>query len=622
MTKIVAVDIETTGLDPWRDKITCIGVYRPEKSGVLRDECLDSVANIKDAVVGHNFKFDQKFLTAAGYPVDSWEHCTQLMAHICTDKVPDSYLEWYEALRQEENKKLPHGVTHRQAGRLSLKVLAPYFLGVEPFWEDPSNHDNDAYVLKDCKYTYDLFVFFKAKLEEQGSWEFYRKVFNWNKMLFRMEMRGIELNLEQLDAVKAEYEDLKETYYSELQRIWKTQINEYAELSYAVLDEKYSQMLDAAILKAKTEEAKQKATVRYTALKSAAKAKVEPLNLASSAQMQWLLGERLKYNIIGDEQKPSTKKSVLNRLSKEGKEDVKTYLKWRDAEKVLTMYLPTYRELQVDGVIHPTFNPTGTRTGRLSSSEPNMQQVPSKLYKLFKPRNGKVFGQHDLAGIEAALIALYSNDKNLFEILQKGESIHDHNSITFFGLKCNPAEVAEKYAKERRTSKTIGFALFYGAGFRRIKEAFLQNGYMISDKEAKNKLAAFKEYYSGAAQFHAEVSELFEAGETVHNLFGRPIKIQPWENAFMNGFNTLIQSSASDLNIRACEKAESEWIKQGLDAAPLLLVHDFILAEYSEQDAEKADKILVDAMTNFKLTNDHGTIQLRVDGGIGHEWKK
>ena len=90
----------------------------------------------------------------------------------------------------------------------------------------------------------------------------------------------------------------------------------------------------------------------------------------------------------------------------------------------------------------------------------------------------------------------------------------------------------------------------------------------------------------------------------------------------MTGFNTLIQSSASDLNIQAGYLASQEWKKDGLDCKILLFVHDFILAEVKEDQAEQADKILVDKMTGFVLKNSIGRIELKVDGGISNVWSK
>lgn len=619
---IISVDIETTGLSPWRESITCVGTWTPDTSKVYRDN-YQNLNRIDQEVVGQNFKFDLKFLEKINVNlVDQYTWDTQIMAHICTDKIPDSWLEVYEFRRRQANKKLPQGVSHRQAGRYSLKTLAPYFLGIEPFWETPGNHDNDEYVLKDCEYTYRLYEVLRKKLEDQGSIDFYHRVLGWNKMLFQMEMKGIELDFDALDKTKEEYAEIRSRLEADIRGQWREEFERYFNTQAESVLADYSQKMQAAIDRLKDKSKTDGTIKRYTKLRDNALAKIEPFNLASSAQMMWLLRDELGYDVTDMEGNESTKKSVLNKLMKEGKQDVAKYLEWRDADKVLTMYLPTYNDLHSEGVIHPSFNIAGTRTGRLSCSDPNLQQVPSKLYGLFKPREGYKFVQYDLSGIEAALIALYSGDKNLFQVLKNGHSIHDYNTITFFDLDCDPSEVKAKYPKMRQTSKTIGFALFYGAGFKRIKEAFLQNGYPITDAEAKSKLKKFREFYSGATDFHKNITDVFESGEVVRNLFGRPIKIQEWESAYMNGFNTLVQSSASDLNVRACEKAYNQWLKEDVECWPLLLIHDAIIAEASSGHAERASEILKSCMTDFTLETEHGKIQLEVEGGVADKWEK
>lgn len=619
---VISVDIETTGLSPWRDSITCVGFWSPALEGVLRNN-YNKLTEFNEEIVGQNFKFDLKFLAKNGIDLlDNYKWDTQIMAHICTKKIPDEWLEIYEFRRRKANQKLPQGVSHRKAGRYSLKTLAPYFLGVDPFWETPGNHDNDEYVLKDCEYTYRLYEVFRRHLEKQGSIEFYHRVLNWNKMLYRMEMKGIALDFDSLEQTKREYAEIRDNLEKEIRGQWKEQFEDYFAMQAEEVIAKYDHKMQVAVDKLKDKSKAPGTAQRYEKLKQKALDKIETFNLSSSSQMMWLLRDKLGYDVTDMEGNESTKKSVLNKLMKAGHQDVKKYLEWRDAEKVLTMYLPTYDELHNQGIINPTFNIAGTRTGRLSCSEPNLQQVPSKLYKLFKPRPGYKFVQYDLSGIEAALIALYSGDKNLYKILDEGHSIHDYNTITFFNLDCHPSEVKQLYPKERQTSKTIGFALFYGAGFKRIKEAFLTNGYPITDAEAKKKLNEFRKFYAAATEFHKYITDVFEAGQTVHNLFGRPIKIQEWESAYMNGFNTLVQSSASDLNIRACERAEEEWNRKGLDCRPLLLIHDCIVAEAKTENSTQCARILENCMTDFTLESDNGIINLEVEGGVSDKWEK
>jgi DNA polymerase I-like protein with 3'-5' exonuclease and polymerase domains len=171
---------------------------------------------------------------------------------------------------------------------------------------------------------------------------------------------------------------------------------------------------------------------------------------------------------------------------------------------------------------------------------------------------------------------------------------------------------------ERKCAKTIGFACFYGAGWRRIKLAFQSAGFILTEKESKEKLASLKSYYLEAFAFHKEITEVFEAGETVFNLLGRPITLQPHENPYMQGFNTLIQSSASDLNLEACFRFQSP----GLDIHPLLVIHDCVMAEALEYLATEAASVLETCMTSFNLNSVNGKIKLRVEGGVSDKWEK
>lgn len=632
MKPVLALDIETSGLDPWRDQIFMVGVYDGDTYSCLREpfqlrNLLNTVYKDHD-IVGHRTDFDIKFLLVQGWITkDDLKgrliNDTRIIGSLLKKRVPQTFLEWYESERKLLNKSLPKGQSHREGSPLSLKVMAPWYLKVPPFWETPGNHNDESYNEKDCLYTWRLFQELAPRLESEGSWDFYLKLLQWQDMLMNMEMRGIRIDLDELDKVEQEYKLKRDHLKNKLDEIWSDARTQYHNNQILEMKAKYCEMAEAQCAK-RGLEYDQKIHDRYRGLFQKAVEKIEPFNYSSPAQMAWLLRDYLGLDIENSEGEESTGKAVLNKLASEGREDIKTYLEWREADKVLTMYLPTYRELQVDGVIHPSFNLTGTRTGRTSSSGPNLQQVPPKLYRLFRPRAGFKFVQYDLSGIEAALIALYSGDKRLYEILEKGESIHDHNAKALFNLECEISEVSKLHPQERKCAKTIGFACFYGAGWRRIQLAFASAGFPISERDAKEKLKSLKAYYPEAFQFHKEITETFESGETVINLLGRPINLQPHENPYMQGFNTLIQSSASDLNLEACYrfyKEFSDW-RHLERAAPLLVIHDCIMAEATSQYAPLSAKSLEKYMTNFNLESVNGKIQLRVEGGISDNWEK
>lgn len=625
MKPILSLDIETSGLSPWTDKIFMCGLYDGKQYTCVRQghqlrNLLGTLYKDHD-LVGQNSQFDIKFLLVQ----QGWLtrpdlegrtiHDTKILGSLVRNRVPKEFLDRYEVMRKEVNKSLPHGVSHREGSYLSLKVMAPWYLKVPPFWETPGAYDNEDYNMKDCLYTYKLYQLLAPRVRAEGSWEFYMKMLGWSEMIREMEIRGISIDLKELDKVEAEYTEKRNYLKNKLDELWADARGTYQADQEIKIINHYDEMKTKALAKAKDIN---KCLLRYGKLTREAMARIEPFNYSSPKQMAWLLKDYLGLDITNMEGEDSTGKAVLNKLAQDGREDIKTYLEWREADKVLTMYVPTYRELQVNGVIHPSFNLTGTRTGRTSSSSPNLQQVPSKLYRLFRPRPGFRFIQYDLSGIEAALIALYSGDKRLYEILEKGESIHDHNAKAMFGLECAVSEISTKHPRERKTVKNIGFACFYGAGWKRISQVFAAGGFPISDNEAKEKLKLLKSYYPEVFTYHKKITEDFEQGKTVINALGRPINLQPHDNPYMQGFNTLIQSSASDLNIEACY----EFWEPDADPQPLLVIHDCIVAEAPSNQSGEAAYVLKHVMTNFKLESINGPIQLRVEGGVNDHWAK
>lgn len=628
--KILVIDIETTGLDPWRDEILMVGLYDGETYTCCRtkDQFVQALARYDQAhwtLCGHNFAFDVRFLI-----VKQWlneiprMHCTQLLAHTFSTKVPKDYLENYELRRKELNKTLPHGVTHRQGKGLSLKVLAPYFLEVEPFWETPGNYDNEEYNRKDCEYTYRLYQYINARLTTQEGQFYEERMLPWSRMLLEATLRGIGMNAWRLDTMAAEAAKHEHELSQELDKVWADAHKAYHEMGVRALNVKYQEMAAKALEKAKIKDPFRTAA-KYNNLLASATGKLDKrINYDSPKQMLWLLKDHLGLNVtkIDDEEEESTGKAVLHQLASQGRQDIATFLEWRKQQKVLTGFLPTYLTLMVNGRLHPTFNLTGTRTGRTSSSKPNLQQVPPGLYSLFQPTKDFEFIQYDLSGIEAALIALYSDDKTLYDIISSGTSIHDHNTKVLFGFKDPVEKIKELYPKQRQTVKNVGFACFYGAGANRIETVFKTAGFMIDKAEAKKMLNRLKKEYSGVFSFHKEITEVFEAKEQVSNLLGRPLVIPEREDCYMRGFNSLIQSSASDLNLHAGYKASNLWRAQGIDAHALLFIHDCIVAEARSAQAGAAERILVDSMTSYNLECKWGKIKLGVEGGRGQEWKK
>lgn len=631
MKNIVALDIETTGLDFNRDQITVVGVWNENGGEVFRDlwdlqEYIDAHVRMGYGFIGHNFKFDLKFLWRNGVdlPITAWVGDTELMSGASLVKPSPDYLERYEEKRREENKKLPKGVSHRKAGKHRLKVLAPYWLKVKPFWENPAEHDNDEYVLKDCEYTYELYKKLNEKLGEDELKFYDSKLMRWAKMLVRAEYAGIALDLDRLEELKQQSAIAAARSKLKLDAMWADHYKTWRDKEAAKLKESSDKRRDAYIAKLKDKSKAPNAKARYDASLQKKIEELPAFNLDSPTQLLWLLKTQCKYNVktvdTGDE---STDKSVLQSLAAQGHEDIAALLEYREHRKLATSFFPTYKELAYKGRIHPNFRITGTRTGRLSCSDPNLQQVPSGLHEIFVSDPDGLLATFDESAVEARLIAEYSCDETLIMICNKDWSIHDYNTkeIFFEGeIHCDINEVKKRYPAERAVSKTVGFALFYGAGWRRIMFAALSAGYVWSEKKCKAILARFKEKYAGAFIFKREILDpVLERGEYVLNFMGRPVSIPEKKDVYMKGFNTLIQSSASDMVVESATRTLEEIDRRGINGGVRILVHDEIVTQIpSGREGDEVLDIIKQSMVNYNTNY----VNFEVEGGAHKAWVK
>lgn len=609
-------------------------MWSPEGSCVYREDYSTLLEDIQERnlyFIGHNLSFDIKQIHfhlgehVATAIRDRWLHDTQIMSHVCTDKIPTEWLVQYNAQRIELNKELPKGYMHRTGTPNSLKTLAPYWLKVPAFWEDPTDHNNDDYVLKDCEYTYRLAAKLLAQLTSLGEDTFYlERMIPWANFLLECELKGIQLDTNALQDLKREKEQKLVELKNILDDKWLPAYCNFHTIQTAEVFKKYDEMMLLAQEKSKdkSEERKEQLRSKYASLLKKSLSKLEPFNLDSPKQMLWLLKDYFQLNVLNFEGKESTGVEVLERLAGEGREDIRLYLEYRGVEKILTSFLPTYEELAINGNIHAHLNITGTRTGRLSCSDPNLQQVPAELYKVFKARDGYSFINYDLEAIEAKLIALFAQEPELYHIIQSGESFHDHNAITFFSLDCAPSEVKAKYPIERYCAKTVGFALCYGAGSNRLINTFTAGGFPVNGQLASEMLTRFHEKYENVKLFHRAFTRDAASGDVHYNIFGRPIRIQDPEDAYMTAFNTLVQSTASDINLNVAYRTQQRINELDLDAQVLLLVHDMIMIEAKDDVVKQVEQLLKEQYAKIKLSGPLGPIEITASGGIGKKWEK
>lgn len=605
--KILSVDIETAcgidcgltlskcfsakhGLIPHENRITVIGTWGPEEDDrrVFRGEDIGGVFSTflrkkcegeGYRLLGQNFSFDLKVLSYhlhnyTGSYLDYWGHDTQLLAYVMTQKIPEWWLKQYNDVRQELNKELPKGISHRKASKHSLKTLAPYFLDdVEPFWEDPTNHDSDDYVLRDCEYTYRLHEELLRKASPEEVTFYYDKQLPWAKELLKAELRGAPVDMVAMNKEK------------KVQAIIAQEKEALVRKQWGISDD---------------------------------------FNLNSPKQLLELFQSR-GYDATTYDGKDSTDKEVLNKLVEQGHADVETFLDYRKASKLVSTYFPSYERYVVNGRIHASFNSTGTRTGRISSSDPNLQNQPPVTRKFFRATEGKILITRDLSGVEPVLMAYYSHDPSLLEIVLDPEQ-NFHSAVTplvFPYVDCPNKDVKKLFKKERDVTKTADLAIFYGSGARRLHQIMTKAGfadYTLAD--CKYIVKKLRSHFSGVWQFKEALDEELQAGSTIYNLLGRPVKIDDPDDVYMKGFNRLIQGSGSDIVMEAIRRYNAWAALECPESQVILTVHDEIVVEAPEDRAEECDAKLDFFMIDFDLTREGVAVKLETEGMISKTWEK
>lgn len=636
-TRLLGLDIETAcnvgctsecdhALDQNRNRITLIAVTDGgELNKVWHGE--DAVSefvlwcndNPTAGFTAHAGKFDFKNIIhhaggqQAASLLDRWKYDSSLLAFTHTEKIPDNWLTDYEAKRQELNKARS-GMKHREAGKHSLKTLAPYFLGVDAFWEPETGHDDIEYVLKDAKYCLELTHFFLSKVPQRAVDFFSNYQLPWAKHLSLMELRGITIDEEELERQWKNTEQTLQRTARGMQDQWANYFKLWNDLQVRDVNEVYNVR---TIMRKKTMSEKQ--LVNHEKNREKALSKLGPLNLNSTKQLTWLLKDQLQLDITGLDGDETTGEEVLQRLALSN-DQVKLLLDYRKAKKLCTTYYPKYKnDFIINSKIHADFNPIGARTGRLSCSNPNLQQCPAELHAVFTGSLGKFLITRDLAAIEPTILAYYSEDKELCRIVLNRGDFHGETAKAAFKLECEATEVKKKYPTLRNIAKTVGLAILYGAGKNRVLTTLKENGLSeYSTHDAAQIVDLIRDKYSGVWHFKKELDAVFSSGQTVYNLMGRPLAIPDPDDVYMKGLNTLIQSSASDLLQEGALRINDNL---GLDV--LLLVHDEVVTEVPQERVDEFNLTITNLLANIKeLNTEYGTIPIRTDGKGDFRWVK
>lgn len=589
--KYITIDLETTGLNFKDDTIVSAGMLCNNEFQYFEGHEIKEMADsnlVKKALKGelmpgeetvesniktfftelsrkckggevefifHNGSFDTKFLRKEGFYFVTNSHDTMIMAYLLKDAPK----------------------------KLSLDALASYYLGL-PSWKDDLKPEENAdildnmlngapddrrdllriYTKTDVETTYGLFKILKEKLIEEDRWDFYLRLMKARRMLTNSEFYGILFDKkaarEYMEQLELEKEFRLDNLNKELGR---------------------------------------------------------EINWRSPKQVLEVFKD-LGLNVIDPVTKKESAGKRVQNLNKDKHIIAKMLFDYKAVDKKITS-IKKYLTEHTDnfGIINARFNVSNVRTGRLSSSNPNLQQVDSskEMRQLFKVPNGKALIVGDMAQIEVRMAAHYSQDPTLIKVFK--------DEIDFYGTiaqkTLNWTKEANLLKKEdpdlRAIAKVIGLSILYGCGVKRLRTSIKEaTGRDISYEATKKIITDYFNGFEGLKTLRKNVDRVLSDRGFVKNLFGRSVDIEA-DKIYMTGVNALLQSSASDLLLfRVTEFAE----KFGHECEILALVHDEVLIECEEKDAERLKNELIQIMErtdDIKLR-----VPLKFEAAIGKDW--
>ena len=347
----------------------------------------------------------------------------------------------------------------------------------------------------------------------------------------------------------------------------------------------------------------------------------EKFNINSTKQLGELLFEKLGLPPVKKTKSGySTNVEVLEAL-KDKHPVVQAIMDYRMLTKLKSTYADgLQKEIAPDGRIHTTFQNLVTATGRLSSTEPNLQNIPvrtelgSEIRKMFVPREGWVFVDADYSQIELRVLAHIADDKRMQEAFLSGEDFHAVTASQVFNV---PLE--EVTPLMRRHAKAVNFGIVYG-----ISEFSLAQDIGVTRREAKDYIDRYLTKYSGVRDYMHDIVETARKQGYVETMFGRRRRIPEITSSNFNvrsgaeriALNTPIQGTAADIIKLAMVRVFDALEQQALQARLILQVHDELIVECPAFEAQSVMDIVTREMENaVKLS-----VPLVAEAKMGESW--
>lgn len=566
---LVAFDTETTGLDYEKDKLVGFSFCFEESEAFyvpfahfylgVADQISEEDAKLairkifQSRVVGHNIKFDLHFVTRFLHDNSLQIHSDSMILAWLIN--PESAL----SLDKLSDKLLNHTMV---AFKDTVKK-GETFASVEL-------EDACKYAAEDAFITYKLYKLFLQKLELQDATHLIREAqeveIPFLTTLLSMEMEGIEVDSGFLEQFLVEVKETLSTLTKEI---------------YVLAGSEF--------------------------------------NINSTKQLGVILFETLGLK-VGKKTKTgySTDEKVLSGL-KAAHEIIPKLLEYREVYKLFSTYIEPLLKLSREDEksrIHTSFVQTGTATGRLSSKNPNLQNIPArsklglKIREAFVAGEGKKLIGIDYSQIELRLLAHFSGDKVLVDAFKHGKDIHLQTAIALFG--------EEEAPNKRNIAKTVNFGLLYGMGQKKLSDTL-----GITTKEAKEIIEKYFASFPTVKTYFRSIVDSSKEYGYIQTLLKRR-RYFDYENATpmfraayeRESVNSVFQGSASDLIKLSMNKIHDIIEDEKLNAKMLLQIHDELIFEVDANEAEVLGEKFRDIMENIMELN----IPLKASMNIGSHW--
>ncbi|WP_195278970.1 DNA polymerase I [Clostridium sp. J1101437_171009_A5] len=347
----------------------------------------------------------------------------------------------------------------------------------------------------------------------------------------------------------------------------------------------------------------------------------ETFNILSPKQLGHILFDKLGLPPVKKTKTGySTNAEVLEKLRGQAP-IVDAVLEYRQYTKLSSTYVEGLTKvIAPDGRIHTSFQNTVTATGRLSSTEPNLQNIPirtelgAELRKMFVAGPGNVLVDADYSQIELRLLAHIAGDEHMISAFRSGEDIHTITAGQVFGV---PPEMVTR--QMRSAAKAVNFGIVYG-----ISDFSLSQDIGVTRKEAKAYMERYFERYSGVHAYMTDIVERARKDGFVSTLMGRRRWLPELKSSNFNmrsfgervALNMPIQGTAADIIKLAMIRVDARLRAEGLKARLVLQVHDELIVECPEEEAETVKKLLTEEMEGVVSL----AVPLTADAHVGKSW--